>query len=406
MSLFSHIYAIVQGTPYRSLHSRSTIPDEQPEYDSFMKLFDQTDPDDDSDLLLQPTDWIHARVVKGLQFDFLGPVISAKITSMVPLVKETVNKRDELKKVGEEVRVECDAISRSYGQMLKIQKEFRDESRDDATFDARKASLDKWLQDKTLLAHQSFHKVEDELRTVSSGLVEALESLIDSVAIHKAKEEHPGAEADMFTELELLMAGVSVSKGEEKVSKGEEEAVKEKEDTSILSLPTLILGEGGGDDGNGTTVVGTPPKEPDQILGGDGGNGTIVVGTPPKEPDQIPTSEPKAVSPELMECEQAGDLRKQRTGEQKGSANGKEVTPSQSEAGDDYTGPSAPKPDSPKESQADEPPTKSEPDGEIRAMTPEETALAQIAKLEDGVMKSALLSIVEAQLAKAGAQSS
>ena len=102
--------------------------------------------------------------------------------------------------------------------------------------------------------------------------MEALESLIDSVAIHKAKEEYPGAEADMFTELELLMAGVSVSKGEEQVCKGEEEDVKEMEGTSILSLPTLTLGGGNGDDPNGTTV-----------------------------PDQIPTSESKAVSPEMME---------------------------------------------------------------------------------------------------------
>ena len=125
-----------------------------------------------------------------------------------------------------------------------------------------------------------------------------------------------------------------------------------------------------------------------------------------EKPGQIPTSEPKAVDPEMMECALADDLPKEHTGEQKGSANGKEVTPPQNEAGDDLTGPSAPKPDSSKESPAEEGPAKSEPEGELRAMTPEETALAQIAKLEDGVMKSALLSIVEAQLAKAGAQSS
>ena len=399
-----------------------------------MKLFEVTNPDDDTEMLLELTEWINARVDKGLKFDFLGPVISAKITSMVPVVQKTVNKRDELKKVGEEVRVACDAISRSFDQMLKIQAQIRDESRDDATFDARKATLEKWLQDKTALAHQPFHKVEEELRTVSNELVEALESLIDSVAIHKAKEEYPGAEADMFTELELLMAGVSVSKGEEQVCKGEEEDVKEMEGTSILSLPTLTLGGGNGDDPNGTTVPDQIPtseskavspemmEKPGQIPTSESKAVSPDMMEKPgqiptseykavspemmEKPGQIPTSEPKAVDPEMMECALADDLPKEHTGEQKGSANGKEVTPPQNEAGDDLTGPSAPKPDSSKESPAEEVPAKSEPEGELRAMTPEETALAQIAKLEDGVMKSALLSIVEAQLAKAGAQSS
>ena len=399
-----------------------------------MKLFEVTNPDDDTEMLLELTEWIDARVDKGLKFDFLGPVISAKITSMVPVVQKTVNKRDELKKVGEEVRVACDAISRSFDQMLKIQAQIRDESRDDATFDARKATLEKWLQDKTALAHQPFHKVEEELRTVSNELVEALESLIDSVAIHKAKEEYPGAEADMFTELELLMAGVSVSKGEEQVCKGEEEDVKEMEGTSILSLPTLTLGGGNGDDPNGTTVPDQIPtseskavspemmEKPGQIPTSESKAVSPDMMEKPgqipaseckavspemmEKPGQIPTSEPKAVDPEMMECALADDLPKEHTGEQKGSANGKEVTPPQNEAGDDLTGPSAPKPDSSKESPAEEGPAKSEPEGELRAMTPEETALAQIAKLEDGVMKSALLSIVEAQLAKAGAQSS
>ena len=399
-----------------------------------MKLFEVTNPDDDTEMLLELTEWINARVDKGLKFDFLGPVISAKITSMVPVVQKTVNKRDELKKVGEEVRVACDAISRSFDQMLKIQAQIRDESRDDATFDARKATLEKWLQDKTALAHQPFHKVEEELRTVSNELVEALESLIDSVAIHKAKEEYPGAEADMFTELELLMAGVSVSKGEEQVCKGEEEDVKEMEGTSILSLPTLTLGGGNGDDPNGTTVPDQIPtseskavspemmEKPGQIPTSESKAVSPDMMEKPgqipaseckavspemmEKPGQIPTSEPKAVDPEMMECALADDLPKEHTGEQKGSANGKEVTPPQNEAGDDLTGPSAPKPDSSKESPAEEGPAKSEPEGELRAMTPEETALAQIAKLEDGVMKSALLSIVEAQLAKAGAQSS
>ena len=399
-----------------------------------MKLFEVTNPDDDTEMLLELTEWIDARVDKGLKFDFLGPVISAKITSMVPVVQKTVNKRDELKKVGEEVRVACDAISRSFDQMLKIQAQIRDESRDDATFDARKATLEKWLQDKTALAHQPFHKVEEELRTVSNELVEALESLIDSVAIHKAKEEYPGAEADMFTELELLMAGVSVSKGEEQVCKGEEEDVKEMEGTSILSLPTLTLGGGNGDDPNGTTVPDQIPtseskavspemmEKPGQIPTSESKAVSPDMMEKPgqipaseckavspemmEKPGQIPTSEPKVVDPEMMECALADDLPKEHTGEQKGSANGKEVTPPQNEAGDDLTGPSAPKPDSSKESPAEEGPAKSEPEGELRAMTPEETALAQIAKLEDGVMKSALLSIVEAQLAKAGAQSS
>ena len=212
-------------------------------------------------------------------------------------------------------------------------------------------------------------------------------------------------------ELEILMAGISVpqvGQGEnEKDETDEKDMVGDKGNDKILSLPTLVLGEEGG---QRTDDMGTPfPKHVDMLVGENNGekphepprdeklcesaDGQKPAETPRESPDDgkppeladgEPLKEPTLAGENGMpmdahEKQPASDagLKQECENEQQNGTTSGNGTASG---------------------------VKPEPEGLMRALTPDESALAHISKLEDGAMKSALLSLVEAQVSKAGKQ--
>ena len=377
----------------------------QLECDLFMKMFDvDSDP---VDLKIDLIEWINERALKDPCFDFLGPVLGPKVTSLAPLTCESARKRDELKAVGAEVGRACSAIDNSFFQMMKMQEQIRNESGNDATFQARKASLEKWVDEKKLVAQKPFVKVEDELREVCEKLEEGVESLISAVETLKVEATKPSTvEESMMGELEILMAGISVAQVDQgENEKDEKDMVGDNGNDKILSLPTLVLG---GEGSQRTDDMGTPsqdhvhmpvgenneekPHEPprDEKLcesadgkkpaekpresPDDGKPSELADGEPPKEPT-FAGDNGKPMDVHEKQPASAAGLKQEPDHEKQHETNGGNGTASVVEP---------------------------EPEGLMRTLTPEETALAHISKLEDGAMKSALLSLVEAQVSKAG----
>lgn len=337
----------------RSLDTMTTIPDAGLECDLLKKMIKEFQ-GDDMVLKQQIGDWITKRLFfPDPGFGHLGPELEKLCNEAHLLSDILVATKTEMDLALKQLPPKIQDAERTYTRMLDRLN--ADGRLPDTVREIRKNTLNTWRDEKIEDLRGQAAKSRDKWDSLSADLDELLGRIISYARTGSVPPETDLAENAMMVEVEELMGQVSIAGDKEKQGELDDE---------LLRAPTLTLGAATQEDSD-VVMEQAPPK----------GSQAIDLEPPPKE-----------VLPE----NQLGDL----------SVNPE--TPTTSAAPTPSPAP-VEKPVGTQQSPIDLGDSSSQPtNSPLRTPSCEEQAVAHIQQLQEGPIKSALLSLAEASLVKVG----
>ena len=418
------------GIQLHSLHSATTIPDLDLECKLFARIFKDF-PDDDLRLMNEMCLFIGERCGDGASngwIQHLPPPIQEHVQKIEPMVWNFHEKRDAYYAAHHKAESVVATIEKNFQAMMKLQAEKCSDGTPSAKaqLETRVTELEKWRKTKIDAACQQDEAMEAEVEELRNELEKAVQQLVpicrDQLAameVEHGDHDHD-LDAKMMNELEELMAMDAAGE--------QHHPIASEEDARLLSMPTLVLGQEEPPK-EITPPAPTPPAEevPDHHVPAQAPQGD-------KSPDHAPAQAPQGDKSPDHHAPAPGDKSPDHHAPALDAPQGDKIPDHHAPApdasqGDKIPDHHAPAPDAP---QGDKSPDHHAPapdapqgdkshapgqeavespaiaDRDDKTMSPksaEEMALAQVFALPDGPMKTILMSLCEASLAKAWSKS-
>lgn len=300
-------------------------------------------------------EWIHDRVQEpNPGFQHLRDDVRLHVETMVPPILRLEEVGTKYEDAVKEQDVKVNSLKKMHEEMVKIQKDkcAGMSSGGKEMFDSRCAALDDWLDKKRSDINGPVEVLWKSVEAVRTEVV----NLADQLIMNMAKAKHDSAlvedEVKLMSELEELMNRVSMDVADTKPNRDN------TADDELMRAPTLTLGD---PDPSAVPLEDAQPHHQPSDFGltSPAPPGLDALDGQPCDPEDLATP----------------NLDDQATPNQDGQPLDTSTAP-------------------------DDQPTA---DGTMRSKSPSEVALENINQLQDGPLKSALMSLCEAAAAKAWA---